>query len=76
MSKHYDKIKTILLDQLGPELESIDPGATLVDLGADSLDHVELVMAVEEEFDIDIHDEEAEKWVTVADILAYLDDKV
>jgi len=71
-----DKIKTIIADQLGVKFEEITPGSSFVDdLGADSLDTVELIMALEEEFEIDIPDEDAEKIKTVGDIIKYIEDK-
>jgi acyl carrier protein len=69
-----DKVKQIIADKLSVELEEVVPEASFVDdLGADSLDLVELIMSMEEEFDIDIPDEEAEKLVTVKDALDYID---
>jgi acyl carrier protein len=71
-----DKIKQIIADQLGVKKEEVTDNAKFVgDLGADSLDTVELVMALEEEFGIEIPDEEAEKLVTVGDALRYIDEK-
>ncbi len=72
-----DRIKEIIADQLGVELEKITPEAKFVDdLGADSLDVVELIMAFEEEFGIEIPDEDAEKIQTVGDVINYLKEKV
>ena len=72
-----DKIKTIIADQLGVKFEEVTPEASFVnDLGADSLDTVELIMALEEEFEIDIPDEDAEKIKTVGEIIKYIEDKV
>ncbi len=72
-----EKIKEIIADQLGVELEKITPEAKFVeDLGADSLDVVELIMAFEEEFGIEIPDEDAEKIQTVGDVINYLKEKV
>jgi len=72
-----DRVKKIIVDQLGVEEELVTPDASFVDdLGADSLDTVELVMAFEKEFDIDIPDEEAEKLRTVGDALKYLHEKL
>jgi len=69
-----DKVKKIIADKLSVELEEVVPEASFIDdLGADSLDLVELIMSMEEEFDIDIPDEEAEKLVTVKDALDYID---
>ena len=68
-----DKIKKIIAEKLGVETGEIVPQASFVDdLGADSLDLVELIMSMEEEFDIDISDEDAEKLVTVKDALDYI----
>ncbi|NPA41820.1 MAG: acyl carrier protein [Aquificae bacterium] len=72
-----DRIKEIIADQLGVEQEKITPEAKFVDdLGADSLDVVELIMAFEEEFGIEIPDEDAEKIQTVGDVINYLKEKV
>ena len=71
-----DKIKKIIEEQLGVEGEKIKVEASFIDdLGADSLDIVELVMAMEEEYDIEIPDEDAEKLKTVGDVVNYLKDK-
>ena len=68
-----EKIKKIIAEQLGVEEEDITPDSSFVeDLGADSLDTVELVMAIEEEFDIEIPDEDAEKITTVGDASQYI----
>ncbi len=67
------RVKEIIVEQLGVEEDEVTPQASFVeDLGADSLDTVELVMAFEEEFDIEIPDEEAEKIVTVQDAINYI----
>ena len=68
-----DKVKKIIAEKLSVDIEEIVPEASFVDdLGADSLDLVELIMSMEEEFDIDIPDEEAEKLVTVKDVFDYI----
>jgi len=68
-----ERIKEIIMEQLGVEEEQITPEASFIDdLGADSLDTVELVMAFEEEFDVEIPDEDAEKIRTVLDVIEYL----
>jgi len=68
-----DRIKKIIVDQLGIEDEKITIVSSFIDdLGADSLDIVELIMAFEEEFDIEIPDEDAEKMKTVGDAVDYL----
>ena len=72
-----DRVKQIIVDQLGVSAEQVTPEASFIDdLGADSLDTVELVMALEEEFDIEIPDEDAEKMTTVADAIKYLESHV
>jgi len=71
-----DKITEIIVEQLGVKPEEVIPEASFVDdLGADSLDTVELVMALEEEFGIEIPDEDAEKIQTVGDAIRYIEDK-
>ena len=76
MEVSHDKIKQIIADQLGVKKEEVTDNAKFVDdLGADSLDTVELVMALEEEFGIEIPDEDAEKLATVGDALRYIDEK-
>ena len=68
-----DKVKKIVVEKLSVDLEEVIPEASFVDdLGADSLDLVELIMSMEEEFDIDISDEEAEKLLTVKDAIDYI----
>ena len=70
-----DKVKSIIVEQLGVDEEEVTPDASFVDdLGADSLDTVELVMAFEEEFGIEIPDEAAEKIVTVSDAIKFIQD--
>lgn len=73
----FEKIKAIIVEQLGVAESAVTMDASFIDdLGADSLDIVELVMAMEEEFDIEIPDEEAEKVVTVRDVVDYIKDNV
>ncbi|AUT03562.1 acyl carrier protein [Nostoc sp. CENA543] len=73
----FEKVKAIVADQLSVEEEKITPQANFAnDLGADSLDTVELVMALEEEFDIEIPDEAAEKITTVQEAVDYINSKV
>ncbi len=68
-----EKVKEIIVDQLGVDDKQVTTGASFIDdLGADSLDTVELVMALEEEFDIEIPDEEAEKIGKVQDAIDYI----
>jgi len=71
-----DKVKAIIAEQLGVKPEEVTPQASFIDdLGADSLDTVELVMALEEEFGVEIPDEDAEKMTTVGDALKYIQEK-
>ena len=75
MSSTFDKVKEIIVDQLGVDENDVTPDKSFIDdLGADSLDTVELVMAFEEEFGIEIPDEEAEKIRTVEDAVKYIDE--
>ena len=70
-----ERVKAIIVEQLGVEENDVVPAAKFIeDLGADSLDTVELVMAFEEEFDIEIPDEDAEKITTVGDAVQYIKD--
>ncbi len=70
------KVKDIIVEQLGVDPEKVKSEASFIDdLGADSLDIVELVMAMEEEFDIEIPDEDAEKLRTVGDVASYMEKK-
>ena len=70
-----DRIKKIIVEQLGVNADQIKPEAKFIeDLGADSLDTVELVMALEEEFGTEIPDEEAEKLQSVGDVVKYIED--
>ncbi|ABO23471.1 MULTISPECIES: acyl carrier protein [Shewanella] len=73
MSNIEERVKKIIIEQLGVKEEDVKPAASFVDdLGADSLDTVELVMALEEEFDTEIPDEEAEKITTVQAAIDYV----
>lgn len=73
MSNIQEKVKKIIAEQLGVSEEQVTPEAKFVeDLGADSLDTVELVMALEEEFETEIPDEDAEKILTVGDAINYV----
>jgi acyl carrier protein len=77
MAANTEKVKDIIEKELGVEREKLVDSASFIDdLGADSLDIVELVMEFEKEFNIDIPDEEAEKLRTVGDAIAYLNEKV
>lgn len=69
-----ERVKSIIVEQLGVDAEEVTPEASFVeDLGADSLDTVELIMAFEEEFGVEISDEEAEKIKRVKDAVEYID---
>ena len=73
----FEKVKGIIVNQLGVADTAVTLEASFIDdLGADSLDIVELVMALEEEFDMEIPDEDAEKVVTVGDVVDYIKEKV
>ena len=68
-----ERVKEIIVEQLGVEEDEVQPAAKFIeDLGADSLDTVELVMAFEEEFELEIPDEDAEKIATVGDAISYI----
>ena len=69
----FDKVKEIIVEQLGVSEDSVTNDSSFIDdLGADSLDIVELIMALEEEFDLEIPDSDAEKIVTVGDVVEYI----
>ncbi|CDE10473.1 acyl carrier protein [Clostridium sp. CAG:354] len=71
----FEKVKKIIVEQLGVAETSVTMEASFIDdLGADSLDIVELIMALEEEFDMEIPDEDAEKIVSVSDVVDYIKD--
>ncbi len=75
MASTFDRVKAIVVEQLGVDEDEVTEGASFVDdLGADSLDVVELVMALEEEFGIQIPDEEAEKIQTVGQAVQYIEE--
>ena len=77
MSEHYDKIKEIIIDKLGIEDKNITMDAKFIDdLGADSLDTVELIMQFEEEFGIEIPDEEAQDLLSVGQAVDYITNKL
>jgi len=77
MSEIADKVKKIIQEQLDVEESQITENASFIeDLGADSLDQAELIMALEEELDIDIPDEEAEKLTTVGSAIKYIEEKL
>lgn len=72
----FDKIKEIIVEQLGVAENTVTMEASFIDdLGADSLDIVELIMALEEEFDLEIPDADAEKIVSVSDVVDYIKEK-
>jgi acyl carrier protein len=72
-----ERVSQLIVDQLGVSVEEIKPEVSFLDdLGADSLDIVELVMAMEEEFDIEIPDDDAEKIQTIGEAFAYIKEKV
>ena len=72
-----DRVSAIIVEQLGVTKEELAPEASFIDdLGADSLDIVELVMAMEEEFDIEIPDDDAEKIQTIEDVISYVKGKI
>lgn len=76
MASVEDRVKQIVAEQLGVEEDQVTPTASFMDdLGADSLDTVELVMALEEEFDIEISDEDAEKIQKVSDAIDYINNQ-
>jgi acyl carrier protein len=75
MADLLEKVKGIIVEQLGVDESEVTPEAHFIDdLGADSLDTVELVMALEEEFGVEISDEDAEKIQTVGDVIKYIDE--
>lgn len=70
-----EKVKDIIVEQLGVNAEQVTPTASFIeDLGADSLDTVELVMAFEEEFGVEVPDEDAEKLQSVGDVIKYIEE--
>lgn len=76
MAAVEERARSIIAEQLGVKLEEVTPQASFIDdLGADSLDIVELVMAFEEEFSIEISDEDAEKITTVGEAIKYIEEK-
>ncbi len=71
-----EKVRDIIVEQLGVAPDEVVPEASLIDyLGADSLEIVELVMAIEEEFDLEISDDDAERMQTIGDAITYVDEK-
>jgi acyl carrier protein len=77
MAALEDKIKEIIIEQLGVSAEEVVPEASFIDdLGSDSLDIVELVMALEEEWGLEIPDDDAEKIQTIQDAITYIEERV
>jgi acyl carrier protein len=77
MASVDERVKEIIAEQLGLEKDDIQPEASFIDdLGADSLDIVEMIMTIEDEFDVEISDEDAEKIVSVQDAISYISDKL
>lgn len=73
----FEKVKAIIVEQLGVESKAVTKDASFIDdLGADSLDVVELIMRLEEEFKIEVPDEDAEKIMTVGDVVEYIEKKI
>ena len=73
----YEEIKKVVVKQLGVKLEEVTLESSIVDdLGADSLDTVELIMALEERFDIEVPDEDAEKMYKVSDVVSYIENRL
>ena len=76
MSDVAEKVKKIIVDQLGVSADEVKPEASFVDdLGADSLDLTELIMAMEEEFEVEIADDDAQKLLKVQDAISYIEEK-
>ena len=76
MSDIGERVKKIVVEHLGVEPDKVTEGASFIDdLGADSLDTVELVMAFEEEFSVEVPDEDAEKLQTVGDVIRYIEER-
>lgn len=74
MADVYEQVKDIIVEEIGVEVEKINLSASIIDdLGADSLDLVELIMKLEEAFDIEVSDEDAEKLNTVGDVVSYIE---
>jgi acyl carrier protein len=77
MANIFEKVKDLIVDQLGVDASKVTPEASFVeDLGADSIDIVELIMALEEEFGITISDEDAQKIRTVGDAVKYIEENL
>jgi len=76
MSEIADRVKQIIVDNLSVELAAVTDSATFADLGADSLDTVDIIMAFEKEFDIKIPEEQSDKIATVGDAIAFVEAEV
>ena len=72
----FNKIKDIIKDELGFETDDLTLESTLQDMGADSLDAVELIMAIEEVYDIEIAEEDAQQFTSLGNIVAYIESKI
>jgi len=72
----FDKLKDIIKDELGFDVDSLTLASTLEDMGADSLDAVELIMAIEEEYDIEIAEEDAQEFTSLGNIVSYIESKI
>ena len=72
----FDKLKAIIKDELGFETDGLTPESTLEDMGADSLDAVELIMAIEEAYDIEIAEADAHAFTSLGNIVSYIESKV
>ena len=73
MAVDFDKVKSIIVEKLSCDATDVKPESSFTDLGADSLDSVELIMGFEEEFNIEIPDDDAEKIKTVQDVIDYIE---
>ncbi len=76
MDEIFDKLKELTAEQLGVDEDAITTDTTFEDLDADSLDMVELMMAIEEEFDIEIPDEDSEKLTNMEDAVSYISERI
>jgi len=72
----FDKLKDIIKDELGFEIDSLTMESTLEDMGADSLDAVELIMAIEEEYDLEIAEADAQEFNSLGNIVSYIESKI
>ena len=72
----FDKLKSIIEDELGFKIDDLTLESTLADMGADSLDAVELIMAIEEEYDIEISEDDAQQFTSLGNIVSYIESKI